>query len=426
MNNTYRVMRHELKKTLRSTGYVIFAFILPVLAVLILLGVRFARGRSGDDTPVTSSPSTRFEMAVEGYVDHSGMLQVYPENIPSNRLLGFDTEELAQAALADEVITAYYLIPADFLEQGRVYYVYPDERSYLDDGQSWVMNWTLLFNLLGGDATLAENVWNPIRDTTATSIAPQATTPSGEDCSRPGAACRSNDLVRYMPSIMVALFFVTFMTSSNMLFSSIGTEKENRMLEVLMLSVSPRQMLVGKTLGLGTAGLLQAGLWLAAMYICFNLDGATLSLPAGFEFPVGILVWGLVFFLGGFGLYAGIMAGAGALVPKMKEAGAANYLVMVPLFIGYAFGLMAPLADNASSPLILTLSFLPVTSPVVMMMRITNSSVPLWQMIVSALLLFGTAVYLLRAAAALFHAQTLLSGQPFSLRRYFGVMFARQ
>lgn len=426
MNNTYLVMRHELKKTLRSTVYVIFAFIIPVLAVLILLGVRFARGRTGGDTSATSSPSASFEMAVEGFVDHSGVLQAFPDNIPTDRLLGFDSEALAQDALADEVITAYYLIPADFLEQGRVYYVYPDERSYLDDGQSWVMNWTLLFNLLGGDATLAENVWNPIRDATATSIAPQATTPSGEDCSRPGAACRSNDLVRYMPSIMVALFFVTFMTSSNMLFSSIGTEKENRMLEVLMLSVSPRQLLVGKTLGLGTAGLLQAGLWLAAIYICFNLGGTTLSLPEGFEFPLEILIWGLVFFLGGFGLYAGIMAGAGALVPKMKDAGAANYLVMVPLFIGYALGLMAPLSDNASSPLILILSFFPLTSPVVMMMRITNSSVPLWQVFVSALLLFGSAVYLLRGAAALFHAQTLLSGQSFSLKRYFGVMFARQ
>jgi len=87
---------------------------------------------------------------------------------------------------------------------------------------------------------------------------------------------------------------------------------------------------------------------------------------------------------------------------------------------------MAPLSDNASSPLIILFSFFPLTSPVVMMMRITNSSVPLWQLFLSGLLLFGLAFYLLRAAAALFHAQTLLSGQPFSLRRYFGVMFAKQ
>ena len=197
------------------------------------------------------------------------------------------------------------------------------------------------------------------------------------------------------------------------------------MLEVLMLAVSPHQLLAGKTLGLGVAGLLQAIIWLGMIYISTTLGGATLSLPEGFSFPVDILAWGLVFFLGGFGVYAGMMAGAGALVPKMKEAGAANYIVMVPLMVGYTLGLMAPLTENADSLLILILSFFPLTAPVVMMMRLTNGSVPVWQLLAAAGLLFALAVYLLRAVAALFHAQNLLSGQPFSLRRYLVVMFAR-
>jgi ABC-2 type transport system permease protein len=425
MHNTLLVMRQEIYKTLRSPGYIIFAFILPVVAVLILVGVKFAQERSGNGDIATARPPSRFEMALEGYVDQSGLIQQLPDNIPSSRLVRFADEQKAQEALADEAITAYYLIPADFLEHGRVYYVYPDGRSYLDDGQPWVMQWTLLFNLIDGDAELADMVWDPIHEVTATSIAPQAATPSGEDCSRPGAACRSNDLVRYMPSIMVAFFFATFMTSSNMLFSSIGVEKENRMLEVLMLSVSPRQLLTGKTLGLGLAGLLQTVLWLSAIYIGFNLGGATLNLPPAFEFPLDILAWGLVFFLGGFGVYASLMAGAGALVPKMRESGIANYIVMFPLFLGYAFGLMAPLADRADSALLIALSFFPLTSPVVMMMRITNGSVPAWQMVLSAAILFALAYYLMHAVAALFHAQNLLSGQPFSLRRYLAAMIGR-
>ena len=416
MHNTLLVMRQEIYKTLRSPGYIIFAFILPGVAVLILTGVRFIRERAGEENPAASSPPSHFEMAVEGYVDLSGLIQQLPDNIPSSRLVRFADEQEAQEALTEGAISAYYIIPADIVQRGRVYYVYPDQRSYLEDGQPWVMDWTLLFNLLEGEAELADMVWNPIQDVTASSIAAQATPPSGEDCSRPGAACRSNDLVRYMPSMLVALFFATFMTSSSMLFNSIGVEKENRMLEVLMLSISPRQLLAGKTLGLGIAGLLQAVLWLLAIYVCFNLGGATINLPPAFEFPLDILTWGLAFFLGGFGIYAGLMAGAGALVPKMKEAGAANYIVMVPLFIGYAFGLMAPLSDNASSPLIILLSFFPLTSPVVMIMRVTNGSVPLWQLFLSALLLFGLAVYLLRAVAAMFHAQNLLSGQPFNTR----------
>ena len=105
---------------------------------------------------------------------------------------------------------------------------------------------------------------------------------------------------------------------------------------------------------------------------------------------------------------------------------AANIFFDFSLFVGYAFGLMAPLTENASSPLILFLSFFPLTAPVVMMMRLTNGSVPLWQLLVAAGMLFVLAVYLLRAVAALFHAQNLLSGQPFSLRRYFGVMLGKQ
>jgi ABC-2 type transport system permease protein len=426
MRNTLLVIRQEIQKTLRSPGYIIFAFIIPVVAVLLVVGLKYLRERPGEGGSSNSGSPARFEIAVEGFVDQSGVIQRLPTDIPASRLVRYPDEDAAQEALRDGAITAYYLVPENYLERGMVYYVYPDSRSYLEDGQPWVMERTLLFNLLDGDAALSEVVWNPIREVTATSLAPQSAGPVGEDCSRPGSACRSNDLVRYMPSIMTALFFATFMVSSSMLFNSIGTEKENRMLEVLMLSVSPRQLLTGKTLGLGVAGLLQTIIWLGAIYIAFNLGGTTLRLPAGFAFPVDILAWGLVFFLGGFGVYAGMMAGAGALVPRMKEAGAANYIVMAPLFVGYAFGLMAPLTENASSPLILFLSFFPLTAPVVMMMRFTNGNVPLWQLLVAAGMLFALAVYLLRAVAALCHAQNLLSGEPFSLKRYFGVMVGKQ
>jgi ABC-2 type transport system permease protein len=301
MRNTLLVIRHEIWKTLHSVGYVIFAFIIPVAAVLIFAGLRSMQGRAGELEVATSSPSTLFEMEVEGYVDQSGLLRLIPGDIPNSRLLGFDDEEQAQEALASGQISTYYLIPPDVIKQGKIYYVYPNHRSYLDDGQSWVMARTLLFNLLDGDAALTDKVWNPVWEVTATSIDTQAQggAPSGEDCSRPGSSCESNDLISYIPAMMVAVFFMTFMTSSSRLFNSIGAEKENRVIEVLLLSVSPRQLLTGKTIGLGVAGLLQTVAWLGAIYFSFNLGGSTLSLPDNFTFPAEILIWSLIFFLGG-------------------------------------------------------------------------------------------------------------------------------
>lgn len=426
MRKTFLVMRQELIATFKRPSFLFFAFVIPVMAVLVLGVVKLIRARSVEDSGTNISAPSDYQLETEGYVDHSGIIQTISEDL-KDHLLRFETEDLAKQALLSGEISAYYLVPADYLVSGQVDYVFPGNRSYLSDGQQWVIKWILNLNLLNGDLVLADQIWNPIMELEVKNFAPesQGNGISGEDCSRPGIACESVELIRLMPSILVAIFYIAFMSSSNMLFSSIGAEKENRTIELIMLSINPQQLLVGKTLALGIAGLAQTVFWLGAIYIGFNLGGSTLSLPAGFNFPAEIVTWGLVFFIGGFGLYASLMAGAGALVPKMKEAGIANIIAMVPLFLGYVFGLLAPLTDKSSSALLVFLSFFPMTSPVVMVMRLTDNLVPLWHLLLSVGLLFVTAYLALRAAAAMFHAQNLLSGQPFSVRRYLRAMTGR-
>jgi len=426
MKKTFLVMRQELSITFSRPSFLMFAFGIPVLAVLIVGVVKLIQDR----TPTTSgtsinSPST-FQIDTEGFVDHSGLIQAISEDMQGD-VIPFENETQAKHALQAGEISAYYVVPADYISRGEVQYVYPDDKPYLSDGQPWVIKWTLNLNLLDGDLELADQIWNPLWQLDVRSIAPefQEGADSGKDCTRPGSNCRSNELIHLMPSIMVAFFFMAFMISSNMLFSSIGAEKENRTIELLMVSISPRQLLAGKTIALGVAGFTQTIMWLSAIYVLFNLGGNTIHLPEGFVFPVGILVWGLVFFIGGFGLYASLMAGAGAIVPKMKEAGIANFFAMIPLFFGYVFGLLAPLTGFADSSFLMFLSYFPLTSPVVMIMRLTNNIVPLWQVFISVGLLFITSYYSLQMVAAMFHAQNLLSGQPFSVKRYFLALAGR-
>ena len=85
---------------------------------------------------------------------------------------------------------------------------------------------------------------------------------------------------------------------------------------------------------------------------------------------------------------------------------------------------MAPLAESANAALPFALSFFPLTSPILMVMRLTDGMVPLWQLLVSAGLLIATNILINRATAAMFKAQNLLSGEPFSIKRYFKVLFA--
>ena len=419
MNKTILIIRQELRTIFLSKSYIFFAFGIPILALLILTVVRISQGSSENGNVITTNSPEELVLETEGYVDQSGLVYAVPEEL-SGFLLAYETEEQAQAALLADEISSYYIVPPDYIKQGEIFYVFPDDKPYTLDDQKWIMQRAMTFNLLGGDPDLADRAWSPIWEVQMVQISPQVQTGTvvEEDCSRPGSACFSNKFIRLIPSILVVIFYIAFMSSSSMLFNSIGTEKENRTIEVLMLSISPRQLLAGKTLAMGLAGLLQTVTWMASIYISLNQGGSTLSLPEGFTFPFDILAWSVVFFLGGFAFYASLMAGAGAMVPKMKEAGIANFIAIIPLLFGYIFGLLAPLANQADSAFMVFLGIFPLTSPVVMIMRLTDTVVPLWQVLLSAVLLFASAYYALSVSAAMFQAQNLLSGQPFSVRQY--------
>ena len=428
MKKTIIIIRQELINTFKRPSYLIVAIGIPFLAVLILGGIKLVQARLGEDGGTPVSPQEEWQMEIEGYVDQAGLIRTIPSDLPEGHLLAYESEIQAKEALSSGEISAYYLIPPDYVKKGEIFYVFPETRALIKDGQKWVMKWTLLVNMQGGDLEEANRIWNPVwhleeRDVSTSGA--QGNTLSGEDCSRPGSACESNDLIRYIPSIMAALFFISFMNSSTMLFNSIGVEKEDRTLEVLLLSISPRQMLAGKTIGLAIAGLTQTIFWLGAVYVIFNLGGSTLNLPENFTLPIDTIFWSLVFFLGGFGVYASLMAGTGALVPKMKEAGAANIVAQTPLFLGYIVGIMAPVTETADAAAPFFLSFFPFTSPIVMVMRLTDGFVPLWQLFLSAGFLVITSFLVIQATAAMFQAQNLLSGQPFSVKRYFQILLPR-
>ena len=93
-------------------------------------------------------------------------------------------------------------------------------------------------------------------------------------------------------------------------------------------------------------------------------------------------------------------------------------LAMAPLFIGYVVGILAPLSGSAESNLVVFLSIFPFTSPIVIIMRLANGIVPFWQLLLSSGLLLGTAYLSINIVSKMFNAKNLLSGQPFSVKRY--------
>jgi ABC-2 type transport system permease protein len=419
MRKIVLILRHEMITALSRPGYLLFAFGIPLLGMIIFLGVTLTRG----DEPVEESTlgdQEDIELEVEGYVDNLGIIQSIPEDLPKDILVPFSDEGQALQALEAGDISAYYIIPEDYITRGEIIYIHPNNSPFSSRGQDWVMLWTMMVNMLDGDIELASRVWNPVNlEITNLDPAPQVDRYTEEDCSKPGYQCESNALVQMLPFGVVILFFVFTSISSGQLLTNITKEKQNRMMEVLILSVDPREMLAGKIIGLGIVSLLQVTFWAVTMFIMLKVGGNTLNLPENFSIPTTVLFWWLVLFLLGYAITACLMGGIGALVPDTKAANQGSWLVLLPLFIGYFFA-VTPLGQQDPHGIVSTLlSIFPFTAPVVMIMRVTIGNVPIWQLLLTVVLMMGTVVLIIRSVARMFRAQTLLSGQPFSMSRYF-------
>ncbi len=426
VGKTLLVLRHELITTVTKPMFVLTCVGIPLLILLQMaamdamsprpfLGSRSGAVSAGDDTLATP------ELEVQGYVDQSGLIQTIPANIPPGMLVAYADEASARHALEAGKIAAFYVIPAEYVETGELVTIRPDFSPLSLNDQSSLMNWTLLASLFGGDIELAAQVWNPME------LQESVWTPASDTRAADEGPSRMDEQDRLMhlliPMLIALVLYGVILMASGLLLQSVSDEKKNRVMEILLLSVNPLQMLTGKIIALGIAGLLQAVVWGGMGYLFFALTGRIFSLPAGIELLPSLLVWGAVFFLLGYVMYASLMAGAGALVPDIKEFRMVSLMISAPALVGFEIGLLT--TDNPHGALATGASLFPLTAPFIIIKRLVVGGVPLWQLLMASGLLVVTSFFIVRAVARMFHAQNLLSGQRFSVKRYFRALLGR-
>jgi len=168
---------------------------------------------------------------------------------------------------------------------------------------------------------------------------------------------------------------------------------------------------------MGVVGLGQTALWLGSTYFLLNLSGKVFHLPSEIHLPISFIIWGVLFFVLGYAVYASLMAGLGALAPNLREASQLTMVVMFPLMIPLFFSSTVFMTDP-NGPIATGLSLFPLTAPVAIMARLSAGGVPGWQPPLTAFLLAGSAILIVRAVAGMFRAQALLSGQGIKIKTY--------
>lgn len=423
MRNIWLVIKHEVVTTLKRPSFWIMTFLMPAL----LLGIQVygaiqdsdldLAGAAADEAEETSTT----EMPVIGLVDEAGLIAEIPadgstelaEVFPPDLFLPYPDEATARAALEADEIEQYVHIPADYIASGEVT-VYDKNFQILASGESmgaafhsaneWMLAYLINLNLTG-DPQLVSALRNPIPGAYAERHVINPPVETDESVRALGEI-----IARVMPY----MFYFILLVGSGYLLRSVADEKENRTVEVLLLSLHPRQLMMGKILGLSLVTLVQLGIWLGGGMLILNRGSALLDV-SGFAFPPGFVVWAFLFLALGFLLFASVMAAAGAIAPTAREGGQVTWLLMLPLMPTLMFGQL--FVEEPNSPLVLGLSLFPFSAPSAMVTRLALAEVPLWQIIVSLAGLALTTYLMVVLAARFFRAGNLLSDASFSLRR---------
>jgi len=186
-------------------------------------------------------------------------------------------------------------------------------------------------------------------------------------------------------------------------------EKSSRMVEVLLASLSPGDLMLGKVMGIGLAGLTQFGIWSVAFFTISQrgISVGEINFDTAFMTPV-ILINFIAFFLLGFFLYATLYAGIGAMCNTVQD----SQQFHTPLVMGLVLPMMmlSLVLRSPDSTLVVVLSLVPLFSPVIMFMRVCVETPPAWQIGLSWVLMAGSIWLAARMAGKLFRMGILMYG----------------
>ncbi|WP_025681061.1 ABC transporter permease [Paenibacillus massiliensis] len=323
------------------------------------------------------------------------------------------TDEALQSALQNDTITGYVELTSAAGEFPTVEYVAkgdapsPDVIALLQAGLQSAKT-----KLIAG-TTLSEQqvqeISTPVQIDSRT-ISVEAEGGNGAD----GNAGENLSPINYaLVYVLMILFFTSAMMTGNMIASEVTAEKSSRIMEILITSVSPLTQMFGKIIGIFMIGMLQ--ILVFALVVGGNLllphnhvilADAGLSLA---ELNVQVLVYGLIFYILGYFLYAVLFAAVGSIVSRTEDLGQAVMPITMLALAAFYIGIFNIFTSDTM--LVKISSFVPFTSPTVMLLRIGLERAALWEIWLSLLILVISIVGFGWLSAKIYRTGVLMYGK---------------
>lgn len=399
------IFLYELRRNFLRKGYLFTTFGIPLLLFVVMFGYN-ALNSQQEPASMEETMSQIFDFQAirrAGFVDQAQIIPEVPTGM-QGRMQQYPDAASALAALLAREIDVYYVIAEDYLETGDIEVHMPVLSLSLVNTAPIEQ---LIYTTLGGnlDMTLLARLRTPL-------------TFSEYNLTRSvDGSNRDSDF------LMVYIFTITFLLgiflTNGYLMQSVIEEKENRLVEILITSVRPGDLLAGKILAMGILGMLQIAIWIGAIVLALQVAMTlpalqALTILANIQLPTTMLPLMFVYFVLGYLFFAAIYGAIGALSNSMREG--PQYAVVFTLPAVIPFYMFAIFLEQPNSTLPVILSLIPITAPISMMIRLSVTAVPVLEVVISLGLLALTVAGSFWLAGRLFRVQTLLSGQTPKLR----------
>ncbi len=388
--NALKIALHEYLVNVKRKEFLLITLGLPAL----MLGVVFLQ-------TVVMGDLTEGAMRGDiGYVDKTGFFTNLgsPESI---NLTEYKDEEQAKQALLKGKISHYFVIPDNYMMFGQVQ-VYTDSKNiasgFSDEWLKDSLRKTILSDHVEGNIYLR-------------AIAPAIVVPVFLD--ETGAETQPNLLKLIIPYAFAFVFVMAAFMTSGFLLQSIVSEKENRVIEILLSSVSPLELMAGKIIGLGAVGLTQVLIWgiagITVLTSAYSVMQDSMPLLGAFEVPYITIALSVVYFVLGYLIFASVYAGVGAISTTQREgqqvAGMFGFIAALPLMFS------AVIVKEPNSILAQGLSFFPLTAPIVMLIRLSLTDLPALEIGASIAVLISFVLLFMWLSAKVFRIGLLMYGK---------------
>ena len=219
-----------------------------------------------------------------------------------------------------------------------------------------------------------------------------------------------------LSSLLALILYVTIVIYGLQVMNSVIEEKQSRIIEVLLSSVKPFQLMLGKVIGIASVSLTQISVWALSLGLVSAVAAAqaiafgAMKIPT---IPISLLVFLVIYFVLGYFVYATLYAIVGSMVSSQEDGQQAQ--MPITILVASSMMLFPVVLTNPDSTLSIVLSLIPFFSPILMFMRITVQQPPMWQIALSIVLLLGTIIGEVWLAAKIYRVGVLMYGKRPSL-----------